>query len=166
MKNNTDKLVEEILRARTRVYKVNKPTPLDNFKLDGIDANIHLKREDLSSINAYKWRGAYSAITMLPEKQLKKEIVAASAGNHAQGVAISACMLKLKAKIYMPLSTPKIKQVAVNKHGGGFAEIVLVGDTFNEASDAAIKYADKNNLAYIHPFDNLYTIAGQATIAD
>lgn len=127
---------------------------------------IFIKREDLGPINAYKWRGAYNAVRVHHEKTGCKTVVAASAGNHAQGVALAARMLGLKAKIYMPISTPMMKQISVKRHGGASVDIILIGDTYNESSDAAKDYAKKHKLTYVHPFDDLYTIAGQATIAD
>jgi len=159
-------LVEEILRARERIYRINRPTPIELIEIESIEAEIYLKREDLSSINSYKWRGAYNSISMLSEEDRKKPIIAASAGNHAQGVAMAARLLGLTSRIYMPRSTPQMKQVAVDRHGKGTSEIILVGDTYNEAAEAALIEAEKTGSAFIHPFDNLYTIAGQATIAD
>ncbi len=161
-----DQLVEEILRARERVYHVNPATPLDKVEIRDIEAQVYLKREDLSTIKAYKWRGAYNAICMLSAEQKKKPIIAASAGNHAQGVALACKKLGLKAKIYMPLSTPQMKQNAVQKHGGDYVEIILVGDSYSDTAAAALKEVEKRDAAFIHPFDNIYTIAGQATIAD
>ena len=161
-----DQLVEEILRARKRIYHVNPATPLDKVEIRDIDADVYLKREDLSAIKAYKWRGAYNAISMLSDEQKKKPIIAASAGNHAQGVALACRKLGLKAKIYMPLSTPQMKQTSVKKHGGNYVEIVLVGDSYSDTADAAKKEVEKKKAPFIHPFDNIYTIAGQATIAD
>ncbi|MCB9996026.1 MAG: pyridoxal-phosphate dependent enzyme [Rhodospirillales bacterium] len=165
-KNLHKQLVEEILRARERIYHVNKPTPFEQVDVAGVEAAVFLKREDLSAINAYKWRGAYNAIAMLTDAEKKKPIIAASAGNHAQGVALAARMQGLKAQIYMPLSAPRMKQMAVQKHGGDAVEIMLEGDAYNDAADAAVKQAKKTGGAFVHPFDNLYTIAGQATIAD
>lgn len=156
----------EILRARTRVYRAGHPTPLQEIILPEIDAAVFVKREDLSPINAYKWRGAYNCTAQLVESRGVQTVVAASAGNHAQGVALAAKMLGIEAKIFMPISTPMMKQKAVKLHGGNHVEIILTGDTFDQASDEAKKYVAENNLAYVHPFDDLYTIAGQATIAD
>lgn len=156
----------EILRARTRVYRAGNPTPLQEIMLPDIGARVFVKREDLSPINAYKWRGAYNCTAQLVENTNAQTVVAASAGNHAQGVALAARMLGISAKIFMPLSTPMMKQKAVKLHGGDHVEIILTGDTFDQASDEARKYVAENNLAYVHPFDDLYTIAGQATIAD
>src|SRR3989338_6026413 len=156
----------EILRARTRVYRAGNPTPLQEIILPDIDAAVFVKREDLSPINAYKWRGAYNCTAQLVESRGVWTVVAASAGNHAHGVALAAKMLGIEAKIFMPISTPMMKQKAVKLHGGNHVEIILTGDTFDQASDEAKKYVADNNLAYVHPFDDLYTIAGQATIAD
>jgi threonine dehydratase len=161
-----EQLFEETLRARERVYHINKPTPLETASISGIDAQIYMKREDLSSINSYKWRGAYNCLVQLGTAEREKPVVAASAGNHAQGVALGAKMSGIKARIYMPLSTPLMKQIAVKNHGGDSVEIILTGDTYNEAATQAHKYAEDNDCTYIHPFDNIYTIAGQATIAD
>jgi len=160
------RLVEEILRARERVYHVGAPTPLERVELPGIDAEIHLKREDLSPIHAYKWRGAYSCMSMLPGEARARPVIASSAGNHAQGVALAARRLGLRARIFMPLSTPEMKRQSVARHGGEAVEIVLTGDSFNEAAAAAEAEAARTGGAFIHPYDDLYTIAGQATIAD
>lgn len=159
-------LTHEILRARERIYHINQPTPFERVHIDGIDADIFLKREDMSTINAYKWRGAYNAVSMLTEKEKQKPVIAASAGNHAQGVALAARLQGLKAQIYMPLSAPKMKQDAVKKHGGDAVDLILTGDSFSDTGDTALKEAKKQKAAFVHPFDNIYTIAGQATIAD
>jgi threonine dehydratase len=167
MKNDLkDRLFEEILRARTRVYRVGKPTPLQELSYLNGNYRAFIKREDLGPINAYKWRGAYNAVLMHHQKTGCQTVVAASAGNHAQGVALAAKELGLQSKIFMPLSTPMMKQVSVKRHGGDHVEIILTGDTYNEAGDAAKIYVEKHGYTYIHPFDDLYTIAGQATIAD
>ncbi len=165
-KSLREQLTEEILRARERVHHLNKSTPLEKIDLEDVPAEVYLKREDLSIINSYKWRGAYNAISLLNDEERKKPIIAASAGNHAQGVALSANLQGLKAKIFMPVSTPQMKQVAVKKHGGDNVEVILEGEDFDQTYDAAKKEAKKNGGAFIYPFDNLYTIAGQATIAD
>lgn len=163
---NVKDLHTEILRARTRVYRAGDKTPLQEMSIPDSEARVFVKREDLSPINAYKWRGAYNCTAHLVETQNVSTVVAASAGNHAQGVALAARMLGIDAKIFMPISTPMMKQKAVKLHGGNNVEIILTGDTFDQASDEARKYVAENNLAYVHPFDDLYTIAGQATIAD
>lgn len=162
----TDQLFEEALRARTRVYQAGAPTPLQEILNNGAPYRIFVKREDLGPINAYKWRGAYNAVKVHAEQTGCKTVVAASAGNHAQGVALAARKLGLTAKIFMPLSTPMMKQVSVRRHGGENVEIILHGDTYNESAEAAKDYVTKQGYTYIHPFDDLYTMAGQATIAD
>ena len=165
-KNLAEQLFEEALRARTRVYQAGQPTPLQQIHSNGQDYQIFVKREDLGPINAYKWRGAYNAVAMHHANTGCQTVVAASAGNHAQGVALAVKKLGLKAKIFMPLSTPMMKQVSVRRHGGEHVEIILHGDTYNESADEAKRYVEKHGLTYIHPFDDLYTMAGQSTIAD
>ncbi len=157
-------LRQEILFARRRIYKIGQATPLDEIDLD--DLTIFVKREDLSPIHAYKWRGAYNCMAQLTPKQLKKGVVTASAGNHAQGVAIAAKELGTQATIFMPLATPQMKQVAVKRHGGPFIEIRLTGDSYQEASSAALAHADAKELTYIHAYDDIAVMAGQGTLAD
>ncbi len=170
MKSNpapADQLVEEILRARTRVYRAGQPTPLQPIRLPNTGpCEVFVKREDLGPINAYKWRGAYNAVAVYHEQTGCRTVVAASAGNHAQGVARAARLIGIQAKIFMPLSAPRVKQEAVRQHGGDRVEVILTGDTYNEADLAAREFATEHKLTYIHPFDDLYTMAGQATIAD
>lgn len=159
------RLTREILTARERVYHVGEKTPLEDLPVS-MHYRVFVKREDLSPINAYKWRGAYNAMKILTAETPGAEVVAASAGNHAQGVAMAANRLGVKAKIFMPLSTPLMKRTAVERLGGSHAEIVLEGDDYNVAAAAAKKYVAAHECIYVHPFDDLYTIAGQATIAD
>lgn len=163
---NADQLFEEALRARTRVYKAGAATPLQEIPSGHGDFRVFVKREDLGPINAYKWRGAYNAMAVYHEKVGCENVVAASAGNHAQGVALAARLLGIKAKIFMPLSAPMMKQDSVRRHGGEHVEIILHGDNYNESAEEARAYVAKHNQVYIHPFDDLYTVAGQATIAD
>lgn len=160
-----EKLVQEILQARERVYHVGEPTPLQSLHLSD-DYDVFIKREDLGPINAYKWRGAYNCTRILVERDGCRDVVCASAGNHAQGVALAAKKLGIHAKIFMPLSTPQMKQTAVKTHGGDAVEIILEGDDYNVAAAAAKKYVEETGATYVHPFDDLYTLAGQATIAD
>ena len=148
MSELNDRLFEEILQARQRVYAVGKPTPLQKLNLRGIDAPVYVKREDLGPIKAYKWRGAYNCMASLPADKLAKGVVAASAGNHAQGVALAARVLNCKARIYMPRSTPEVKQVEVKRHGGDHVEIVLHGDSYDETASAAHQYAEKHGCSF------------------
>ncbi len=162
----SDQLFEEALRARTRVYRAGNPTPLQEIHNKNGDYQIFVKREDLGPINAYKWRGAYNAVCVYHEKTGCDTVVAASAGNHAQGVALAAKMLGIKAKIFMPVASPMMQQAAVQRHGGDHVEIILHGDSYNDSAAEAARYVEKYKSVYIHPFDDLYTMAGQATIAD
>ena len=106
-------LRKEILFARRRVYDVGEATPLDSILLETSNLEIFVKREDLSPIHAYKWRGAYNFMAQLSTDELTAGVVTASAGNHAQGIALAARKLGARAIIYMPLSTPRMKQLAV-----------------------------------------------------
>jgi threonine dehydratase len=160
-----DELFREILMARRRVYAIADPTPLETLELD-VGAEVFVKREDLSPIHAYKWRGAYNRMAVLSEEERDRGVVAASAGNHAQGVALAAKKLGVRARIFMPLSTPKMKQAETRRHGGGVSEIVLHGDTYDEAAERARAAAEEEGLAFIHPYDDLITMGGQGTLAD
>ncbi len=160
------KLYDEAIKARDVIYQAGAPTPLEQIKLSDEDFNLFLKREDLGPIKAYKWRGGFNAVYNHHKNGGSDIIVAASAGNHAQGVALAARMLNLQAKIFMPLAAPIMKQKAVQHHGGDNVELILMGDTYNEAGDAAKKYIAETGYTYIHPFDDIYTMAGQAMIAD
>lgn len=158
-------LFQEILLARQRVYEIGEPTLLELLPLHLV-AEVYLKREDLSPIHSYKWRGAYNRMAMLSEEERANGVVCASAGNHAQGVALAAQKLGIDARIYMPESTPQMKQVAVRKHGGNRVEIVLHGDNYSEAATLAFEDLEKSSATFIHPFDDLGTMAGQGTLAD
>jgi len=154
--------LEKILRAR--VYDVAKETPLDFAPLltKRIDNQVYLKREDLQPVFSFKLRGAYNKISYLSDAEKKSGVIAASAGNHAQGVALSAKKLSIHALIVMPKTTPPIKVKAVRSLG---AKIVLHGDSYDEACDHAKLLADEHGMAFIHPFDDPEVIAGQGTIA-
>lgn len=165
-KSLLDQFYEEVPKARKEIYCVGDPTPLEHIQLNGEDYNVFIKREDLGPINAYKWRGGYNAVLNHHRNGGSDTIVAASAGNHAQGVALAARTLGLQAKIFMPLAAPMMKQKAVQRHGGDNVELILSGDTYNEAGDAAKAYVQETGFTYIHPFDDIYTMAGQAMIAD
>ena len=160
-----EQLVQEILRARQRVYELAGPTPLQKLPID-LACEVYVKREDLSPINAYKWRGAYNCMASMDANRLAKGVVTASAGNHAQGVALTARKLASRALIFMSLSTPRMKQEAVKRHGGDQVEVLLVGDSYDEASAEARKVSASRGLAYIHAYDDLYVMAGQGTIGD
>ena len=160
----TRTLRQEILFARRRIYEIGQATPLQQIDLE--DLSIFVKREDISPINAYKWRGAYNRMAQLSAEELARGVVTASAGNHAQGVALAARKLGTQATIFMPLATPRMKQVAVKKHGGDKVEIRLVGDTYDAASAAARACAQEQGRVYIHAYDDMAVMAGQGTLAD
>jgi threonine dehydratase len=148
----------------SNVYDVAEKTPLTLLtKISTKYENtIYLKREDLQPIFSFKCRGAYNKISNLNKKQIAKGIIAASAGNHAQGVALSASKLNIDAKIVMPTTTPSIKIESVKKFG---VQVVLFGDSFDEAYDFAVEASKKEERVFIHPFDDPLVIAGQGTVA-
>ena len=154
--------LQRILSAR--VYDVALDTPL--MKASTLSKrtghNILFKREDLQPVFSFKLRGAYNCLANLTEKQQQAGVVACSAGNHAQGVALSASKLNLDATIIMPTGTPNIKVDAVRSHGGN---VVLHGDTFDDAQEEALRLVQEEGRTLIHPFDDPYVIAGQGTIA-
>ncbi|NJM38656.1 MAG: pyridoxal-phosphate dependent enzyme [Akkermansiaceae bacterium] len=159
-------LRQEILFARERIYRFGKPTPLERLDLPGPGPEIWVKREDLSPIKAYKWRGACNRMAGLTPAEARRGVVTASAGNHAQGVALAARTLRIQARVYMPRSTPKVKQAAVLHHGGEFVEIHLTGDSYDEAVSAARADEASSGAVYIHAYDDLKVMAGQGTLAD
>lgn len=161
-----NQLFDEILQARQRVYAVGEPTPMSRVTLPGVDAIVYAKREDLGPIKAYKWRGAYNCMSKLTPEQRAGGVVAASAGNHGQGVALAAARLGCNAHIFMPRSTPAVKQNAVRMHGGEHVQIVLAGDSYDAASAAAHEFAEQKRLTFVHPYDDIATMGGQGTLAD
>jgi threonine dehydratase len=143
---------------------VKTPLILNQHLSEKYSAKIYLKREDLQVVRSYKIRGAYNKIYHLNKTGIKNGVVCASAGNHAQGVAYSCNLLKLKGVIFMPTPTPKQKVDRVKMFGNGFVEIVLVGDTFDEAQKKAFEYSTKNDFEFVHPFDDPLVIEGQGTV--
>ncbi len=157
------RLAQETAAALDRVYQLDNATPISTVTLES-GCTLTLKREDTSRVHSYKWRGASNKIAHLVEQGFAGALVAASAGNHAQGVAVAAQKLKLKTTIFMPISTPVVKQRAVKSFGGDQVDIVLHGDVFDEAAVAAQKFAAEHGGQIIAPYDDLYVIAGQSTI--
>ncbi len=157
---------EDIEKASERLKEILGPTPLqlNRYYSTVYDCSVYLKREDLQMVRSYKIRGAYNKIRSLGPKALKHGIVCASAGNHAQGVAFSCDKLKIMGSIYMPVTTPRQKIDAVSMFGKQYVDIVLTGDTFDEANAAAIEYAKKSEKTFIPPFDDEKIIEGQGTI--
>jgi threonine dehydratase len=160
------RLCQEILLARERVYRFGRPTPVERLELPGPGPEIWVKREDLSAVKSYKWRGACNRMATLGPGEAKRGVVTASAGNHAQGVALAARTLGIRARIHMPRSTPKVKQSAVLQHGGEFVEIHLSGDSYDDAVQAARADEARSGAVYIHAYDDLQVMAGQGTLAD
>ena len=158
--NNTD-YRERVENAR--VYDVADETPLEYAKNLSARLNnrIWLKREDLQAVFSFKLRGAYNKIASLSDSELGEGVICASAGNHAQGVALAAHRRGVRAVIVMPVTTPTIKIDAVRSLGG---EVVLHGDAYDDAYAHARNLAANEGLAFIHPFDDPIVIAGQGTI--
>ncbi|WBV52729.1 threonine ammonia-lyase IlvA [Chryseobacterium gambrini] len=160
--------LESVIQARKSIENVVNYTPLQyNARLsEKFDAHIYLKREDLQPVRSYKLRGAYHKIkTLFNEGRTSEGIVCASAGNHAQGVAFSCKQLQIKGTIFMPVTTPKQKLEQVEMFGGHFVDIKLFGDTFDASKKAALDFAETSGAAFIHPFDDVQIIEGQATVA-
>ena len=158
--------LKDIMTAEHTLNDILVPTPLmKNRNLsDKYEANIFLKREDLQMVRSYKIRGAYNKIKSLTPEEMEKGVVCASAGNHAQGVAFSCSKLGIQGKIYMPVTTPRQKINQVKMFGGKSIEVVLTGDTFDQANTAAIEACKKNDMVFIPPFNDPRIIEGQATV--
>lgn len=159
-------LFQSIQQAQQELVNVVPVTPLtENLNLsEEFKASILLKREDLQVVRSYKIRGAYNKIKSLTESEKTNGIVCASAGNHAQGVAYSCLLLQIQGKIYMPKTTPNQKVKQVQLFGKKWVEIILIGDTFDDAYTKAVADANDNQKAFIHPFDDEKVIAGQGTV--
>ncbi len=157
-------IVAEIIRAESRIYDLVSETPLNHAPLISkkINNNVYLKREDLQPIFSFKLRGAYNKLIQLHQDEKGKNVVAASAGNHAQGVAMAARKLGFLATIIMPVTTPEIKSEAVKNLG---ASVLLKGNNYDESAQYAKQYAEKNQCSYVPPFDDKMVIAGQGTVA-
>lgn len=158
--------IKDIQEANTRLNNVVDHTPLMlNLNLsDKYSANVYLKREDLQIVRSYKIRGAYNKISTLENASLANGVICASAGNHAQGVAYSCQLLGIKGVIVMPSITPKQKIRQVEMFGKGQVEIILYGDTYDDAYQEALRISNENNIAFIHPFDDAKVIEGQGTV--
>ncbi len=156
--------IKKIYEAQERIKDVVVDTPFSYAPyLSEISAcNVYLKKENLQVTGAFKMRGAYNKIASLTDEQRVCGVVAASAGNHAQGVALSASTFKIRAVIVMPESTPLTKVNGV-KHFG--AEVILAGANYDEAYAYAKKYGKENSLTFVHPFEDAEVIAGQGTVA-
>src|SRR5690606_7886741 len=147
----------------SKVYDVAHETPLDMAPRISkrIGNTVLLKREDTQPVFSFKVRGAYNKMANLSPEELKRGVIAASAGNHAQGVALAASRLGCRAVIVMPVTTPQVKIDAVRGLGG---EVVLFGDSFTDAAEHAAELQARDGLTFVHPFDDPDVIAGQGTV--
>ena len=157
-----DSYLQRILRAR--VYEVAKQTALEPARKlsKRLDNKVLLKREDQQPVFSFKLRGAYNKMAQLSAEQLARGVICASAGNHAQGVALAARKLGCKARIVMPVTTPRMKSDAVQSLGG---DVLLHGDSFSDAYAEAVRLQSEGDLVFVHPFDDPDVIAGQGTVA-
>ena len=162
MKSNPYERYKRLIDA-SKVYDVADISPISRANLlsKKLKNEILLKREDLQPIFSFKIRGAYNKLAKLKKSGFSGSVIAASAGNHAQGVAYGAKSLKLNALIVMPITTPAIKVDAVKNYGG---KVLLYGDTFDEAFDYATSLAKKDGFTFIHPYDDQDVIVGQGTV--
>ena len=162
----TSELVMAIDTAAERIQPVAVRTPLQLSKRlsKRYGARISIKREDLQDVRSFKIRGAYNKVASLSAEERARGVVCASAGNHAQGVAFACSELGIRATIFMPVITPTQKIERVKHFGGELTEVRLLGDSYDDASQAALRHCEEQGGSFVHPFDDLLTIAGQGTI--
>ncbi len=158
----TTDYLQKILTARVYDVAIESPLELAPTLSQRLDNRVYFKREDMQSVFSFKLRGAYNKMAHLTPAQLKHGVICASAGNHAQGVALGASRLGCRAVIVMPTTTPSVKVDAVKSRGG---EVVLFGESYSDAYQHALTLEKKFKLTFVHPFDDPYVIAGQGTIA-
>src|ERR1700736_3922435 len=155
-------MTRAIEEAERRLHGVVSTTPLQpSARLsETYGANILIKREDMQPVRSFKLRGAYNKIASLSGEQRGREVVCASAGNHAQGVASACARLGIKGTVFMPRITPTQKLERVERFGGELVQIRLVGDSYDESNTAAQAYSEEVQGIFVHPFDDPATIAG------
>lgn len=155
--------LSDIIHAQTVLKNIVKKTPLERSKsfsaMSG--ANVYLKLENLQSTGSFKVRGAYYMMSKLSPEQTKNGVLCASAGNHAQGVAYAAQQLGIKSKVFMPVFAPPLKVIATRGYG---AEVVLTGDYFDDAFNAAMEFMKSSGATFVHPYNHKDIIAGQGTV--
>ena len=159
--------IKDIIAAKQRLKGVALKTPLihNQYYSEQYACNIFLKREDMQVVRSFKIRGAYNKMKMMSDSgELSNGIVCASAGNHAQGVAMACAKLKVNGTIFMPSTTPNQKINKVKQFGGEFVEVILNGDTFDASSEKANQYSLEKDIPLIHPFNDKDIIAGQGTV--
>ncbi len=166
LKNTYFPTVKAIKSAAEKLQGIASISPLEEHQRfsDKYHCKMLFKREDLQQVRSYKIRGAYNKISSLTKEETKNGIVCASAGNHAQGVALSCQILKIKGKIFMPAPTPNQKVEQVKMFGKEFVEVVLVGDTFDDSYHKAIEECEQYNKPLVHPFNDQKVIEGQGTV--
>ena len=159
-------ITRAVEEAERRLQGIVSTTPLQpSARLSELyGANILVKREDMQAVRSFKIRGAYNKIASLSAEDRRRPIVCASAGNHAQGVAFACAHLKIKGTIFMPRITPTQKIERVEDFGGDLIEIRLLGDSYDEANQAAQQFCEQAHGIFVHPFDDMLTIAGQGTV--
>ena len=164
--HETKVAMEDIVYAHHVLKEVIRQTPLqkDPILSAKYGCNVYLKREDLQVVRSFKIRGAYHMMRSLSAAELENGVVCASAGNHAQGVAYSCRLLGVHGKIFMPCTTPQQKVNQVKRFGGDVVEIILTGDTFDDAYAEAVDTCAKKGMKFVHPFDDPKIIAGNGTI--
>ncbi len=156
-----------VREAHERIHAFVKETPLQySERLSQMyGARVYLKREDMQSVRSYKIRGAYNRMSLLLPSEKKRGVVCASAGNHAQGVALSCSVLAVHGDVFMPRNTPRQKIERVRAFGKKYIQVHLVGDTFDDASREAQQFCIERNAVFIHPFNDPHVSAGQGTVA-
>ena len=155
--------LSDIIKAKKLLEKIVKRTDLERSKSfsNMVNAQVYLKLENLQSTGSFKIRGAYNHISRLSPEDKKRGVLCASAGNHAQGVAYAASKLGVKSTIFMPEFAPPIKVIATRSYG---ANVILKGDSFNDAYEAAMEYLDESGAVFVHPYNHPDIISGAGTI--
>lgn len=158
--------IRDIIIAHQNIKDVVAKTPLQRNEIlsNKYSCNVYLKREDLQIVRSFKIRGAYNSIVSISEEKRMKGVVCSSAGNHAQGIALSCKSLGIFGKIFMPTTTPRQKINQVKRFGGDLVEVILTGDTYDDSYFKAKEYCDREDMTFIHPFDNYHVICGQGTV--
>lgn len=158
---------EQVEQAARILDGVARITPIQEIERlsEGVGLKVIVKREDLQRCRSFKMRGAYNRIARIPESERSRGVVCASAGNHAQGVALACAELGIHGTIYLPSSTPRQKRDRIASLGGDWVRMVFIDGTFDEAQMEAQKYAEQTHAIYVHPFDDPAVIAGQGSIA-
>jgi len=160
----TTDYLKKVLTARVYDVAVETPLELAPTLSQRYENRIYFKREDMQDVFSFKIRGAYNKMAHLTEAQRKRGVICASAGNHAQGVALSAARMGCRAVIVMPTTTPQVKVEAVKTRGGSDVEVVLHGESYTDAYNHALALEKEQKLTFVHPFDDPDVIAGQGTI--